>query len=944
MRLPALRLPVLVAFILSVTVSLFAAVPFPHEGSDLAPDPAVRFGTLPNGLRYAVRANAEPKGRASLRLHIRAGSFHEEDDQRGIAHFLEHMAFNGSKHYAPGTLVELLQRMGMSFGADTNASTGFDTTLYLLELPKADTATLGEGFRVLGDYAGGLLLKPEEIERERAIILSEKRDRDSIDYRTQIAQFNFALGTTRLPSRLPIGVPEVIEKAPRERFLDYWNTWYRPERLSVIAVGDFDPAAVEQMITTAFSALTARAPARSDPALGRVDEFTGLRTHYHPESEAASTSVSLSSLTPYAFEPDTAARRIARFPRHLALMMLNRRFSVLAKKENAPFTSAGVSVQEGFDLFREAGVDLDCKPEQWAAALAVGEQELRRALSHGFTAAELREAAANLANALEQSAKSAATRPHAALASGLAESFTSRRVFTAPAADLALLKPALDQITPAACLAALRAAFSSEGRYLLVSGNAKIPGDARAAITTAYEAARAVPVAAPVVEAEAKWAYTDFGPAGKVTRREHVPDLDLTLVTFANGVRLNLKKTSFEANRIRVVARVGRGMLTQPRDQPGLSTLANATFVAGGLGRHSVDDLRRILAGKNVSASFGAGQDSFSFSGGTTPTDILLQLQLMAARITDPGYRPEALRQARKGVEEAYLSYAHTLNGPLDLDVARLLVSGDARFGMPPEKDMLARDLSEVRAWLTPELSRGRIEVSLVGDLDIDATIAAVAQTLGALPPRDATPLAAELKAVKFPATPFAKDYRVETEIPRGLVRTYWPTTDGIDVKRTRRLNLLGSVVSDRLRLKLREELGAAYSPDAGSITSDIFPGYGYLLTNVEIDPANAAKVTELLLTIGDDLAKKGVTDDELQRAREPIFKSMEQSLRDNGYWLSAVLARAQERSEVLNWSRQRLADTQAITAAELSALAASYLPRARASRVTILPTAAAKK
>jgi zinc protease len=255
---------------------------------------------------------------------------------------------------------------------------------------------------------------------------------------------------------------------------------------------------------------------------------------------------------------------------------------------------------------------------------------------------------------------------------------------------------------------------------------------------------------------------------------------------------------------------------------------------------------------------------------------------------------------------------------------------------------MMARNLDEVRAWLTPELTRGKIEVSLVGDLDVEATISAVAQTLGALPPRASEPLPDALKKVSFPAQPFAKEYRVDTEIPRGLVRTYWPTTDGIDIKRTRRLNLLGSVVNDRLRLKIREEFGAAYSPEAGSISSDIFPGYGYVLSHVEIDPATAAKVTELLLTIGDELVRGGVSEDELQRAREPLVKTMEQSLRDNGYWLTAVLARAQEKPEVLDWSRTRMADVQSITATELSALAKKYLGRGRASHVVILPAAKA--
>lgn len=935
-----LRRPAFALVFLLAAVALRAALPFPQEGSDLKADSAVRFGTLPNGLRYAVRANAEPKGRASLRLLVLTGSFNEKEDQRGVAHFLEHMAFNGSTHYAPGTLVEFLQRMGMSFGADTNASTGFDRTLYLLELPKVDDATLTEGFRVFGDYAGGLVLQSGEIDKERGIILAEKRDRDSIQFRTQIAQFEFAFGSTLLPKRLPIGLPEVIEKAPRERFVDYWNTWYRPEKMAVVAVGDFDPAAVEKMIAATFAGLAPRAPAQPEPSLGQVDSFEGLRAYFHPEPEAPSTEISIMAVTPFAFEPDNAARRISRLPRRLALAMLNRRLSVLAKKENAPFTDAQAGVDEAFDLFREAGVEVDCKPEQWQAALAVGEQELRRALSHGFTAAELKEAAANVANQLEQAVKTAATRHHGALASGLAGSIQNRRVFTAPADDLALLKPALGQITPADCLAALRDAYAAKGRYLMVSGNVKIPGDAAAAITAAYEKSRAVTVAAPEAETEAKWAYTEFGAPGQIRKREHVDDLDLTLITFANGVRLNLKRTDFEANRIRLLARVGHGALSQPRSPRGIANLASGTFVAGGLGRHSVDDLRRILAGKNVGVSFAPAPEALTFSGGTTKEDLLLELQLLGARLTDPGYRPEALRQARKGLEETYRSFEHTTSGPLALDVASLLVSGDPRFGMPPKEEMLARNLDEVRAWLTPQLTKGGIELSIVGDFDLEATITAVAQTIGALPAREPQPLTEEMKRLAFPTQPFTREFRVDTEIPRGLIRTYWPTTDGIDAKRTRRLGLLGSIVSDRLRVTIREEVGAAYSPQAGSIESSISPGYGYILTHVEIDPTMVEKVTQLVLKIGDDLAANGVSEDELKRAREPILKGMEQSLRDNGYWLNSVLARAQEKPEVLDWARQRVADVSSITTAELSALARSYLKSERASRAIILPAA----
>src|SRR3954468_21986241 len=182
-----------------VAVALRAALPFPQAESDLKADPRAKFGVLPNGLRYVIRPNQEPKERAALRLLVLAGSLNERDDQQGLAHFLEHMAFNGSEHYAPNSLVEFFQRMGMNFGGDTNASTGFERTLYLLELPDTKDATMAEGLRVFSDYANSLLLKPEEIEKERGVILSEKRTRDDVGYRTIVAQYNFMLNGTLLP-------------------------------------------------------------------------------------------------------------------------------------------------------------------------------------------------------------------------------------------------------------------------------------------------------------------------------------------------------------------------------------------------------------------------------------------------------------------------------------------------------------------------------------------------------------------------------------------------------------------------------------------------------------------------------------------------------------------------------------------------------------------------
>jgi zinc protease len=940
------RLLAAAALVLAFVPAVFpAAAPFPQAASDLKPDPAVRFGSLPNGLRYVIRPNQEPRDRASLRLLVAAGSLHETEPQRGVAHFLEHLAFNGSTHYAPGTLIEFFQRMGMNFGGDTNASTNFDRTTYLLELPNTRPATLAEGLQVLGDYAGGLLLQPREIDAERGVILSEMRTRDSVDYRTSVAGYEFELGSSLFPRRMPIGLKDIIDHADRAIFADFYDTWYRPELMTVLVVGDIDPAAIEAQIKAAFGGLAARAPARPQPDLGRIDVTPGLRVKFHPEPEAPATVVGISVMEPYAGEPDTAARRLRDLPRTLAFSMLDHRLELLSKLENAPFTSGDSYLGERYDFFRSTGIELTCEPARWREALALAEQEVRRVLEHGFLAGELKEVVANQRNRLDQAVKTAATRRSTSLVSALASSLMQKEVFTSPEDDLALLGPALDRLTPEQCTAAFRQAWSAAHRNVMVAGRAPLPDNpapavaaVEAEIAAAYDRSRTVAVAAPEARRDQPWGYTDFGPAGTVAKRETVADLGITLVTFANGVRLNLKPTEFEAGRIQVSLRAGTGLLTEPRNQPGLAYLAGSIFTAGGLGKHSADDLDRILAGRNVGFGFRVASDALSVGATTNRADLLLQLQLVAAHLTDPGYRPEALRQAVKAQEETYTELEHTPSGPLQLEVTRRLASGDPRFGMPAKADLQRRTVDEVKAWLTPQLTTGPLELALVGDLDVDAAIAAVAQTLGALPPRAPRPDLAAERRVVFPAQGASWNFTVPTEIPKGVVALYWPTTDANDVHRTRRLTLLSSILTDRLRVKVREEIGGAYSPAAGSSSSDTFTGYGYLLANVIVDPPAAPAIATAVRAIAADLQKNGVTEDELNRAKQPVLTNVRESARTNTYWLGSVLAKAQEKPEVLDWARSRAADFESISKAEVDALAREYLVSGRTFQAIVLP------
>jgi len=916
-----------------------AGAPFAQEQSDLLPDPAAHFGALPNGVRYVVRANREPRDRASLRLLVLSGSLEESEDQRGLAHFLEHMAFNGSTHYPPGTLVEYFQRLGMSFGGDTNAYTSFDHTAYKIELPNVRPETIAEGLRVFADMAGGLLLEPAMINKERPIILSEERTRDSVGYRQFVASFNFLLPNSLLPRRMPIGLDANIRQAQQNRFALYYNRWYRPERMVVVVVGAIDPDAVIAQIGRAFGGVTDRAAALPEPDLGRVTTALGLKTAYHAEPEGPDTTVSISEISPYSYQPDTAELHRQHLRRDLAVAMLNRRLDILSKKEGAAFIRGSATIEENFNFVHDAEIELKCLPDRWREALATAEQELRRALQFGFGPAELAEAKANFGNELEQAATGDTTQRSEEIADGLVDSVVDRKVYTSPAQDLSLYRPLLATVTAEECAQALRYSFSLPGRYVMVQGNAVLAGDAPATIAQAYQAAHAVALRPPLSLAAGRFAYTDFGPPGRIVARRQIADLDITEVEFANGVRVNLKRTPFEANQIRIRLRAGTGRLQEPPTEPGLSFFSDLTFASGGLGRHSADDLQTLLAGKTVSLEFAAKDDAFEMTAATNRDDLLLQLQLLAAYLTDPGYRPESLRVATKTLDELYTEFAHTVSGPLETKAPRYLAAGDRRFGLPDRSEMQSRTLAEEKAWLGPQLASGPVEIALAGDLEIEPTLDALARTLGALPPRGPKPACTAERQVHFPPPPAATiRWTVESQIPKAAVAVYWPTNDDRDVHRTRRLNLLAEVFGDRLRLRLREQLGAAYSPEAASLPTDAYPGYGKLVAEVVVAPARVDETVAAILAIADNLQKSGVSADELERAKKPLLTSLRESARTNQYWLIAVLGNCQEFPMRLDWARSREADVRQVTKPEIDALARAYLEPAHAFPIVVTP------
>ena len=920
-----------------------AAAAWPHEASDLKPDPKLVFGRLPNGLRWQILPNAEPPKRVSIRLHLDAGSLMEEDDQQGLAHFLEHMAFNGTKHYPANEMVEFFQRLGMGFGADTNAHTSFNETVYKLELPDNKAEFMDKGLLFMRDVADGMIIGEQELDKERGVIVSEKNARDSVDYRAMIEGFKFSLPESLIPRRLPIGTEECIRKAPRQRFLDFYRKWYRPDLMTVIVTGDVQPDVWRAAIEKQFADLKTPALPPATVDLGPIRKEKGLMAKLHVEKEAGEVTINVDTARPSRALPDNKATRKERMIRGLADAMLNRRFEIAAKKPDAAFLAAESGHEDWMRYVESSTLQLTTKPENWQKALAFAEQELRRAAQHGFTKAELAEATANLLTAVENAAAQAPTRKSRDLADALSKDVSDREVFVHPTAAAEWVKAELPQITVEQCHEAFRKDWQTDDVRIFVTGNLAIE-DAPTAITTVWRKSREAEVKAMEEAAESSFAYTSFGEAGKVTERKEVADLGITQVTFANGVRLSIKPTDFKKDTIDVAAAFGEGRLTLPADKPGLGLFTRFNFESGGLEKHSVDDLQRLLAGRTVGMDFSIGEDSFGLSGKTNRKDLLLQFQLLAASLSAPGWREDGLTRFRMSLPIIYQQVEHTPEGTMQAKVEAFTHGDDPRFVFPKQAELAARTTEEMKAWLEPALRGSYLEIGVVGDTDVESVIAAAAATVGALPARaPGRPDTEALRKVSFPAGTPEQTFAFESKIPKSNVLVFWPTTDRRqDAKLSRRLSLLAEVLSDRVRKKVREELGESYSPDVASMMSDTWTGYGQMMAMMVADAKFAEPLGKIARELGAELAAKGANADELDRARKPILTMLEEQRRSNTYWLGTVVLPSLSKPERLDWARTLIDDFKSVTLDDINALAKQYLKADAATIVRVVSSAKA--
>ncbi len=907
--------------------------------SDVTPDPAFHYGRLGNGLRTIVRSNATPAGTAMVRLVMETGSLDEAADSRGYAHFVEHMAFEGSTHVAPGTMVPLLQRAGLTFGADTNAATGFERTVYQLDLPRGDPALLDTALMLMRETASELAFAPAAVERQRGVVLAEMRDgRGSALADRQGAQ-RFLYPRATYIQRLPIGTEQGVTLASAAGLRAFWQAHYRPSRTHVVIVGDFSAATMERAVAAHFADW--REPATPPPPrqpLGTVDTDRRDLVDIHIDP-ALTERVTVSRHGPWRDEPDTIANRRRAVLRMIGYRVIDRRFQSLARRADPPFRGAGFGTAPVFHLGRTTNLVIDTPDGGWRRGLIAASAVLRQTLAQGFTRAELDEQLANLRAGFVDAAAAGSTRSHSALVAAALALIADDTVPTTPADALARYTQFAPTITPAMVLAALRDDALPLDMPLIRFRGRRAPDGGAAGLRAGWAAGQ-IATATPFVPVSGRFGYDRFGPPGVVVADARDAQLGVRLVQFANGVRLNLRHTDLAKGRIRVSLALAGGEALGTRDNP--LAVAMVPFLAqGGLGQHSADDLQTLLAGRSVGGSLIAQGDAFVAEATTTPDDLALQCRYWAALISDPGYRAEGNTAFHAAIANVLARRNATPHSALANALGGIISDHDPRFALASLAAYRALDFGKLRSDIGDWLTHGAIEIGMVGDFDEAAAIAAVAHSLAALPAREADfrvdPAALQRQ---FTDTRGPQVVRHSGEADQAIVRMEWPTTDDHDQRLTLTLTLLQDVVTIAVQDTLRETMGKTYSPRAYSAQSDFWPGWGTFSVQAAVASRDLAPTRAALKSTMAMLVAGPIDPDLIARARAPMLQRIDNALKDNGGWL-ALVARAQSRPDRIARQTAAKALLTDITADDLQRAAARYLAPDRAVELLVLPAAA---
>lgn len=923
--------------------------PWIYRGTDIPVDQQWLFGELPNGVRYAVRSNGAPPCQVSIRVAIDAGAINEEDGERGFAHLIEHLTFRQSRNFASGEAIGYFQRLGTSFGIDTNAQTSPTQTIYQIDLPGADRAKLTDVMQRVAGMVREPALSAENLAADLPIVLAERRERQGPDQRIADATNAVLYAGQRLANRSPIGTIEALEAATPAAVRAFHDRWYRPENTVVVVVGDADPQVLAALVERNYGDWHMAGPAAPAPDFGDPQLPNGADPA-NPVGETAvvvepgqARGLMYAIMRPWNQITDNLEYNRGLLIDAVAQSIINRRLEERAR-DGASYLFASVQQQDVSRSADSTFVSFAPLTADWQTPLAEVRGVIAASLATPPSEEEIDRAVAGLDVSFVDMVAQSRIQATNQLADTVVNAVNIREAVASPETFLEVFRGMRDRITPQALLEHSRTLFSGNvvrGLYLTPEAGEATPEQLKAALLAPVTVdANAGADAASISIATLPPIGT---PEGPVFRQSLGTGLFASTeqLEFANGVRALIRDSDNEPGRVTVQVRFGQGRAAFATSEAAYIALGERALMASGMGDLGQNELDRLGAGRKLGLDFQIGDGVFTFVGDTRAEDLADQLYLFAAKLAMPRWDVGPVERVKASMVLGYDSLDSDPMSVLNRDLEAQLHGQDPRFATPDPAAIRATTASGFREVWSRMLAQGPVEVAVFGDIDPEATITALAATFGALPPR----------TNPAPATP------PEPFLPligggQRIVLTHagdanqaaaviaWPTGGGsADLPLARKLDLLAQLVSNRLLERLREAEGASYTPFAASNWPRDNPSGGYLMALVQMQTGAVESFFTEVDAIVADLAANGPSADELSRVVEPVRQNILRAEPSHGFWLSQLQGGSFDDERLRNLPTLG-SDYLATTPEEVRLLAQRFLAEQQPLRLVVLPRA----
>lgn len=936
--------PIAVLFAAAIFASLPAIVPSVSAAQQVSTaastplpfDPAATVGTLSNGMRYYIRENHKPEKRAELRLVVNAGSVLEDEDQRGLAHMVEHMAFRGTKKFAGNQISSYLESVGMRYGPDINAFTSFDETVYMITIPTDTAAIVDKGFQILSEWAHNVAFEPSQIEKERPVVIEEWRLGQGAENRMQNKWFPVLFAGSRYGERLPIGQKSVLETYTPAVLRRFYDTWYRPDLMAVVAVGDFDKKQIESLIKRYMDAIPPAANSRTR-ALFPVPAHDSTLVSVNSDKEATRSVIRLLYKQPKRFNTTSGSYR-QHIVEQLFGSMFNDRFSEITQKPNPPFINANVG--QG-DLVRSA--------ESFSLTAIVADNGIQRGLNallaegervkrFGFLPSELDRAKKDLQRGIEQAyAERDKTNSNV-----YAESYVSAFLQSEPSTSIQYDLDAITRLLPGITLAEVNKLagdwMTAKNRVLATTSPDKpgIVNPSRGELMLSFDAVKGADIGAYSETAPSKQLVDKDPAGGKVVSERVLPDVAITEWKLSNGVRVLLKPTDFNADQIAFTAYSPGGASLLSDGSYVAASAADLIPATSGVGNFTVIDLQKYLAGKQVTVFPSIDDLSVGISGNASQRDVDTMLQLIYLYFTQPRL-DTSLVNTFIGRYRGVLANRSASPEAAFSDTLQVTMAQHSVRDLPISNDLLDRiDLAKSFAFYKDRFGDASgFTFVFVGNFKTDSIKPLIAKWLGALPSagrketwRDTgvrPPNGVVQRVVKKGAEPKA--------------RTALIFTGPFEYTRQNRyqLSALAELLNIKLREALRENLGGTYGVSVSpSASREPQPSYRFSI-GFGSAPERLEALTAAALAQIDSVKKFGTTPEYLVKVKEAAFRARETAIKQNGYWLSQISIFDQS-----GWPLGEIPNGEklisALTVEDLQKAAAKYLRTDNYVRVSLYP------